>query len=128
MGHRLIVVKAPRGEALEEVVSRRALPGEFCSFAELTTPGDELVLRYERAEPEVPEAVEVEVEVFVAEPAAEVDHPLCGLSAKQAKAWVEAVAADDVDGLADALAAEVDGRKRKSVIALLKARLAAASD
>ena len=79
-------------------------------------------------EPVVPEAVEVEVEVFVAEPAAEVDHPLCGLNAKQAKAWVEAVGDGDVDVLADALAAERDGRKRKSVIALLKARLDSASE
>lgn len=123
MGHRLIVVKAPRGEALDEVVSRRALPGEFCSFAELTTPGDELVLRYERAEPEVAAAVET---VTAAE--VDVDHPLSGLGVKQAKAWVEAVGDGDVDGLADALAAEVDGRKRKGVISLLRARLDSASE
>jgi len=105
---RLIVVKAPRGESVETVVGRRALPGEACDFAELTTAGDALVIRYVRA---AVAAVEVEA----------VEHPIVAMNAKAAKAW--AAPEVSVDALADALAAEVDGPGRKSVIKAIEDRL-----
>ena len=107
---RLIVVKAPRGESVETVVGRRALPGEACDFAELTTAGDALVIRYVAA------AVDVAAEVEA------VEHPIVAMNAKAAKAW--AAPEVSVDALADALAAEVDGPGRKSVIKAIEDRLA----
>jgi len=111
---RLIVVKAPKGESVGIVIGRQSLPGEVCEFAEVTAAGDELVNKYGRPEPE-----EAEAEVVVVELA----HPLLDMNAKEARAWAGAVPEGAVDVLADALAAEKDGRGRKSVIKAIEARL-----
>ena len=118
---RLIVVKAPRGESVAAVVERRRLPGEELDFAELTTVGTELVISYSAAaiHNEAPAEVEPEPEVEVA---VEVEHPICSMSAKEAKAMAGEL--DDAAAAADALAAETDGKGRKSVIAAIEARLA----
>ena len=107
---RLIVVKAPKGESVGIVIGRQSLPGEVCEFAEVTAAGDELVIKYGRPEPEEAEVVEVV-------------HPIVELTAKEAKAWAAEVPEGAVDVLADALAAEKDGRGRKSVIKAIEARL-----
>ena len=113
---RLIIVKAPRGESIATVAARKALPGELVEFAELTSPGDELVIKFHRE----PDAV---LEVLDPPVAVEADHPIADMTAKEAKAWVGDVPEDAVDVLADALAAERDGKKRKSVVAAIEARL-----
>ena len=111
---RLIIVKAPRGESIATVAARKALPGELVEFAELTTPGDELVIKF-HVDPDTHLEPSEEVEEV------EVQHPLVGMTVKEAKAWVAEVGM--LDALVDALAAERDGKKRKGVVASIKARL-----